>query len=111
VAERADKALPPATAREVMGSYKHPHAFRPIDLEIIDRVYEVAWETIKAQNLFRDTAEDEEQKQRLRRMLFIFAQPGKVDFDQLCDQVLTNLTEAWALPPRKRRPSRKVGVA
>ena len=92
-----------------MRSYKHPHAFRPIDLEVIDRVYEVAWETIKAQNLFRDTKMDEERKQRLRRMLFVIAKPGNVDFDQLCDQVLTNLIEPWAMPPKKVR-SPKVGA-
>ena len=86
-----------------MGSYKRPHAFRPIDLEVIDRVYEVAWETIKAQDLFRDTNADEERKQRLRRMLFVLAKPGNVDFDQLCDQVLTNVVEPWSVPPRKRR--------
>ena len=92
-----------------MGSYKHPSAFRPIDLEIIDRVFEVAWETIKAQDLYRDVNKDEERKQRLRRMLFVFAKPNNVDFDQLCDQVLTNLTEPWIVPPRKRR-SPKVGT-
>jgi hypothetical protein len=26
-----------------MGSFKHPRAFQPLDLEIIDRVYEAAW--------------------------------------------------------------------
>jgi hypothetical protein len=93
-----------------MGSCKPPRAFRPLDLEIIDRVYDVAWETIKAHDLYRDTAMDEKRKQRLRRMLFIFAKPGNVDFDQLCDQVLTNLTEPWAMPPRKRRSPPKVSA-
>ena len=27
-----------------MGSFTRPHAFDPLDLEIIDLVYEVAWE-------------------------------------------------------------------
>jgi hypothetical protein len=92
-----------------MGSYKHPDAFRPIDLEVIDRVFEVAWETIKAQDLYRDAKLDEERKQRLRRLLFIFAKPNNVDFDELCDQVLTDLTEPWIVPSSKRR-SPKVGV-
>jgi hypothetical protein len=30
-----------------MGSFKHPYAFDPLDLEIIDRVYEAAWLKLK----------------------------------------------------------------
>ena len=33
-------------------------AFDPLDLEIIDRVYEVAWAYTKAREPFRDTASD-----------------------------------------------------
>ena len=33
-----------------MGSFKRPHAFDPLDLEIIDLVYEVAWEQVSARN-------------------------------------------------------------
>jgi hypothetical protein len=43
-------------------------------------------------------------------MIFLFVKPGKVDFDQLCDQVLTNLTEPWILPPPKRRSTTKLGA-
>ena len=32
-----------------MGSFNRPHAFDPLDMEIIDLVYEVAWEQILAQ--------------------------------------------------------------
>ena len=31
-----------------MGSYKRPHAFDPLDLEIIDRVYEATWAQVEA---------------------------------------------------------------
>ena len=31
-----------------MGSFKRPHAFDPLDMEIIDLVYEVAWEQVSA---------------------------------------------------------------
>ena len=40
-----------------MGTRK-PLVFDPLDLEIIDRVFEVAWEQVKAQNLFRDESQD-----------------------------------------------------
>jgi len=38
-----------------MGSFKHPRAFDPLDLEIIDRVYEAAWAQIEARECDRDT--------------------------------------------------------
>ena len=38
-----------------MGSFKRPHAFDPLDLEIIELVYEVAWEQISAHEPSRDT--------------------------------------------------------
>src|ERR1700745_1663757 len=41
-----------------MGSFKHPHAFDPLDLEIIDRVYEAAWAQIEARESDRDTRRD-----------------------------------------------------
>ena len=37
-----------------MGSCKRPQAFGPLDLEIIDRVYEAAWAQLEAQAPFRD---------------------------------------------------------
>ena len=43
-----------------MGSFKRSHAFDPLDLEIIDLVYEVAWEQISAREPSRDMAQDEE---------------------------------------------------
>ena len=43
-----------------MGSFKHPRAFDPLDLEIIDRVYEAAWAQIEAREIDRDTDRDPE---------------------------------------------------
>jgi hypothetical protein len=89
-----------------LGSCQKPRVYNPLDLEIIDYVYEVAWEQVKARDLFRDTSRDEERKLRLRRLIFVLAKPGKVDFDTLCDRVMANLTEPWAIPqPRRRRSS------
>ena len=87
-----------------MSSYKRRNSFTPLEREVIDRAYEVVWETIKERDLFRDLEKDKEPKQQLRRMLFVCAKPGKVDFDQLCDQVLT-ISAEWVVPPRMRRRS------
>ena len=43
-----------------MGSFKHPHAFDPLDLEIIDRVYEAAWAQVEARDPSRDRQKDGE---------------------------------------------------
>jgi len=37
-----------------MGSYNHTRAFHPLDLEIMDRVYEAAWAALQARDPFRD---------------------------------------------------------
>jgi hypothetical protein len=41
--------------------------FDPLDLEIIDRVYEVAWAHIQASQPNRDTASDGLRQQTLRK--------------------------------------------
>ena len=81
-----------------MGSFKRPHAFDPLDMEIIDLVYEVAWEQISAREPSKDAAEDEERQALLRKRVFALAGLGGVDFDVLLDRVLASL-------PKPLRPS------
>ena len=64
------------------------HAFDPLDLEIIDLVYEVACEQISAREPSRDMAEDEEWENTLRKSVFALAGDGGVDFDTLLDGCL-----------------------
>ena len=45
-----------------MGSFRQPHTFDPLDLEIIDRVYEAAWAQIEVRYLCRDTSRDDERQ-------------------------------------------------
>jgi hypothetical protein len=87
----------------------NPQVFDPLDLELIDRVYEVAWEEVKTRDLFRDQNQDEERKQALRKMIFSLAPPGHVDFDALCELVLRNISQPRTRvkpPPAKRRTPR-----
>jgi hypothetical protein len=81
-----------------MGSFKRAHAFDPLDMEIIDLVYEVAWEQISARDPSQDAAEDEERQASLRKRVFALAGDGGVDFDTLLDRVLASL-------PKPLRPS------
>ena len=53
----------------------------PLDLEIIDRVYEAAWAQLEAREPFRDRAKDGERGEALRQRIFAVASSGKVDFD------------------------------
>jgi hypothetical protein len=79
-----------------MGSVRRPHAFDPLDLEIIDQVYEASWAQIEARYFRRDTSRDDERQKALRRWLFILAESGPVDFDTLYDKVVTSLPKNWA---------------
>jgi hypothetical protein len=105
VAERQITHSRLKTREAIMGYFRRPRAFTPLDLEVLDRVFEAAWERVKARDLFRDTNKDEARKQALRRLLFVLAQPGKVDFDVVYDRLMTNIPEPWAAPPVKRRSS------
>ena len=74
-----------------MGSFNRPHAFDPLDMEIIDLVYEVAWEQILRANHPTILADDEERQASLRKRVFALAGDGGVDFDTLLDRVLASL--------------------
>jgi hypothetical protein len=93
-----------------MGSYQPPRVFDPLDLEIIDRVYETAWARLEAQEPFRDRERDTERQEKLRKLVFVYAHDAKggagnhVDFDALCEQVLEYLESTLATPLRKKPP-------
>ena len=86
-----------------MGSCKRPRAFDPLDLEIIDRVYEAAWAQLEVRAPFRDREKDGERGEMLRKLVFAFARSGPVNFDALCDKVIATMPEPWAIPKKSRR--------
>lgn len=73
-----------------MGSLNARHAFDPLDLEIIDRVYEVACAHIEARNLC-EPQKCAEEEDYVRQWVFALAGVGSFDFDSLCDKVLANI--------------------
>ena len=92
-----------------MGSFKHPRAFTPLDLEIIDKVYESAWAQVVAIDPFRDASKDAQSKDALRKLVFALAGTSPVEFDTLCDRVLAGLpqygnTFLHAKKPRNSSP-------
>ena len=85
-----------------MDSFKR--GFDPLDLEIIDRVYEVAWAHVEAREPDRDTARDGERQKALRKKIFGVARitgSGHIDFDTLTEVVQATIPE---------RPKRDVGL-
>ena len=88
-----------------MGSFIRPRAFDPLELKIIDRVYEAAWAQLEASEPFRDRAKDGERGEALRKLVFAFVGSGQVDFDTLCDEVLASMPEYWT---PQAKPLRKV---
>jgi hypothetical protein len=85
-----------------MGSFKRPRAFDPLDLEIIDRVYEAAWAQIEAREPWRDTERDAEREQGLRKLIFGAANKRPVDFDDLYERTIKALgpTEVKVVCPQ-----------
>ena len=82
-AEIAETGLS-VTVEVVMGAYKS--VFDPLDLEIIDRVYEAAWAQLQAREPSRNAASDGGRQEALRRKIFGVARilgPGQIDFDML----------------------------
>jgi hypothetical protein len=63
-----------------MGSYKHPQVFGPLDLEVIDRVYDAAWAELEAREPFRDRERDEERRDELRKLIMDSTGTGRVEF-------------------------------
>lgn len=67
-----------------------------LDLEIIDRVYEVAWAHVEAREPDRDRARDGERQKALRKKIFGIAcvvGSGHVDFDTLTEVLLATIPE------------------
>src|SRR4029453_3158938 len=80
-----------------MGSFKHPRVFHPLDLEIMDRVFEAAWAELEARDPFRDREKDGERGETLRRLVMDQTGTGKVDFDTLLGRVVANMPETWVV--------------
>src|SRR5262245_55579260 len=71
--------------------------FTPLDLEIIDRVYEAAWAQVEARQFFRDHEKDGERQDALRKFIMDLTGTSKLDFDTLYERVVTTLPEPWTL--------------
>jgi hypothetical protein len=90
--------------RSIMSSYKRPRVFDPLDLEIIDLVYEAALAQIAAREPLSDPTKDLERQEALKKLVFVLAKRGSVEFDNLLDKVLDHARVSLTAPPT-RQPS------
>jgi hypothetical protein len=92
-----------------MGSYKR--VFDPLDLEIIDLVYEAALVQIAARDPLSDPIKEQERQEALKKLVFAVAQPGSVEFDHLLDKVLQYASQLSVSPATPRPGSRQAHEA
>ena len=59
-----------------MGSYKRPRVFDPLDLEIIDLVYEAASAQLAARHPPSNPDEESVRQEALKKLVFACAQSG-----------------------------------
>jgi hypothetical protein len=71
--------------------------FYPLDLEIMDRVFEAAWAELEARDPFRDREKDGEREETLRKLVMDQTGTGKIDFDTLLARVVANMPETWVV--------------
>ena len=68
-----------------MGSSRRPRIYNPLDLEILDRVFDAAWARVEVSPDY-DLAWTEGQE-ALRRWIFALADGHPVDFDILIEKL------------------------
>ena len=87
--------------------------FDPLDLEIMDRVYDVAWALAQAREPSRNAASDGARQTALRRKIFGVARiagPGHIEFDTLTELVLATVSEQPVARSSSRQSSPVVSL-
>jgi hypothetical protein len=70
------------------------HTYDPLDLEILDRVFEAAWARFEAAAPDRERAQDDQRQKALRELIFALASGHPVDFDKLIER-LDAVPKSW----------------
>jgi hypothetical protein len=81
-------ALPPEGRKGRNMSYR-PRIFDPLDLEIIDRIYEAACARFEAQ--MPPSRPRDELRESLRKRVMTCAASGNIEFDSLYEKVTASL--------------------
>jgi hypothetical protein len=87
-----------ANVREAAMGAADKSTFDPLDLEIIDRVYEAAWAKLIAHAPVKNGDDEASRQTNLRQRLFALSQPGRVGFDELYDHVLSSYDKPRTTP-------------
>ena len=87
-----------------MGSFNHPRVYDPLDLEILEYVYEAAWARVEAEGLDRGPSQDDELREALRKWIFAIAYGHPVIFDELMAR-LDGVPTSWLIKVAKAKGS------
>jgi hypothetical protein len=70
--------------------------FDPLDLEIMDRVFEAVWARVEAMSSHENHTDDE-LRETVRKLVGTCAANGKVEFDPLYEKVCRSLPDVVAI--------------
>ena len=92
-----------------MGSYKRPRVFDPLDLAVIDLVYEAASAQLAARHPLSNPEDESGRQETLKKLVFACAHSGSVEFDALLDKVLEQLDLVLIAKPSYSTGKQKAG--
>ena len=70
----------------------------PLDLAIVDSVYQAAWVQLVVRSPALNAEELEKRQQNLHQRVLAFATPGSVDFDTLYERAIASFDQTKITP-------------
>ena len=81
-----------------MASTNKCTGFDPLDLAIVDSVYQAAWVQLVVRSPALNAEELEKRQQNLRQRVLAFATPGSVDFVSLYERAIASFDQTKITP-------------
>lgn len=81
-----------------MASTNKCTGFDPLDLAIVDSVYQAAWVQLVVRSPALNAEELEKRQQNLHQRVLALAKPGSVDFDTLYERAIASFDQTKLTP-------------
>ena len=81
-----------------MASTNKCTGFDPLDLAIVDSVYQAAWVQLVVRSPALNAEELEKRQQNLHQRVLAFATPGSADFDTLYERAISSFDQTKITP-------------
>ena len=81
-----------------MASTNKCTGFDPLDLAIVDSVYQAAWVQLVVRSPALNAEELEKRQQNLYQRVLALAKPGSVDFDTLYERAIASFDQTKITP-------------